>query len=53
MISKLIITHRSYNSFSRRLNAESIKQLTKQIKKMSCGNALITFSLMTNDSKNY
>ena len=30
-----------------------MKQLAKQIKKMSCGNALITFSLMANDAKNY
>ena len=53
LISKLIITHRNYTSFSRRLNVESMKQLAKQIKKMSCGNALITFSLMANDAKNY
>ena len=30
-----------------------MKQPTKKIKKLSCGNAIILFSLMSVDSKNY
>jgi hypothetical protein len=30
-----------------------MKQLQKQLKKLSCGNALITFSSLTTDAKNY
>jgi len=30
-----------------------MKQLSKQLKKLSCGNALVTFSQITNEAKNY
>jgi hypothetical protein len=30
-----------------------MKQLTKQLKKLTCGNALIAFSQLTQESKNY
>jgi len=53
-MASMMFAHRSIKKWSGSLNIDTtMKQLQKSLKKLSCGNALITFSAVVSDAKNF
>lgn len=53
LISRMVQVYEETGFWSRRLSAETVKQNSRQLAKLACGNALIVFDTIVTNAKSY